>query len=122
MTDSSVTPSVAELWERYQKHLRRAVEVIAESIDFHLEHMHEVFPELLLDLFCYGPVEKGLDASHGGVEFYNLCVDGASLATVADSFAALEQRIEKENRLTWQEMIGMVLAALGTVIVQIRRE
>ena len=66
-------------------HLRRAVEVIAEGLDFHMEHMHEVFPELVLDLLCYGPIEKGLDASHGGVEFYNLCVDGAALATVADS-------------------------------------
>ena len=53
---------------------------------------------------CYGPIEKGLDASHGGVEYYNLCVDGAALATVADSFAALEQRVEKEGRLTWAEM------------------
>ncbi len=31
-------------------------------------------------------------------------MDGAALATVADSFAALEQRIEKEGRLTWAEM------------------
>jgi len=105
MTDSSATPDVEELWNRFERHLRRAVEVIAESIDFQLEHMHEVFPELLLDLFCHGPVEKGLDASHGGVEYYNLCADGASLATVADSFAALEQRVEKEKRLTWQEMM-----------------
>jgi len=105
MADASATPSVAELWSRFERHLRRAVEVIAESVDFQLEHMHEVFPELLLDLFCHGPVEKGLDASHGGVEYYNLCADGASLATVADSFAALEQRVEKEKRLTWQEMM-----------------
>lgn len=105
MADSSVAPSVEELWHRFEKHLRRAVEVIAESIDFHVEYMHEVFPELLLDLFCYGPVEKGLDASHGGVEYYNFCVDGASLATVADSFAALEQRVENEGRLTWQEVM-----------------
>jgi len=105
MADSSVTHSVRELWNRFEKHLRRAVEVIAEGIDFHLEHMHEVFPELLLDIFCYGPVEKGLDATNGGVEYYNICVDGASLATVADSFAALEQRVEEEERLTWQEMM-----------------
>ena len=105
MSDATVTPSVEELWSRFEKHLRRAKEVIAESIDFHLEHMHEVFPELLLDLFCYGPVEKGLDATHGGVEFYNLCCDGASLATAADSFAALEQRVEQEGQLTWQEMM-----------------
>ncbi len=62
-----------------------------------MAHMHEVFPELVLDLLCYGPIEKGLDASHGGVEYYNLCVDGAALATVADSFAALEQRVEQES-------------------------
>ena len=105
IADPTASPSVEELWRRFEEHLHRAVEVIAESIDFHLEHMHEVFPELLLDLFCYGPLEKGLDATHGGVEYYNLCVDGASLATVADSFAALEQRVEKEGRLTWPEMM-----------------
>lgn len=108
MADSSVAPSVDNLWDRFRKHLRRAVEVIAEGLDFHLKHMHAVFPELLLDLFCYGPVEKGLDSSHGGVEYYNLCLDGASLATVADSFAAIEQRIEKEGRLGWQEMMEYI--------------
>ncbi|PIX36806.1 MAG: hypothetical protein COZ06_35980 [Armatimonadetes bacterium CG_4_10_14_3_um_filter_66_18] len=86
-------PSVADLWLRFERHLRRAVEVTAEGIDFHLAHMHEVFPELFLDLFCHGPVEKGLDASHGGVEVYAIGVDASSLATAADSFAALEQRV-----------------------------
>lgn len=98
-------PSVQALWAHFEQHLRRSVEVTAEGLDFHLEHMHEVFPELVLDLLCHGPIEKGLDASHGGVEFYNLCVDGAGLATVADSFAALEQRIEQEGRLTWDELM-----------------
>lgn len=105
MTDSNVTFSVEELWRYFEKHLRRAIDVTAEGLDFHLEHMHEVFPELVLDLFCHGPVEKGLDVTHGGVEYCNLCMDGASLATVADSFAALEQRVEKEGRLTWKEMM-----------------
>ena len=73
------------------------IEVLAKSIDFLLEHMHKVFPELYLDLFCYGPVEKGLDATNGGVEFYNICVDASSLATAADSFAAIEQRVEKDS-------------------------
>ena len=103
--DRAAEPGVDELWKRFEQHLRRAVAVIAESLDFHLEHMHQVFPELVLDLLCYGPIEKGLDASHGGVEYYNLCVDGAALATVADSFAALEQRIEQEKHLTWDEMM-----------------
>jgi formate C-acetyltransferase len=42
------------------------------------------------------------------VEFYNLCVDGAGLATVADSFAAVEQRIEREKRLTWHELMRLL--------------
>lgn len=58
-----------------------------------------------MDLLCYGPVEKGLDASQpGGVEFVNWCVDGAALATLADSFAALKLRVETEKRITWQEL------------------
>ena len=104
MADSSIEPSTSELWARFERHLRRAVEVTAQCIDFHMEHMHQVFPELVLDLLCYGPIEKGEDASHGGVEYYNLCVDAAALATVADSFAALEQRIEIEKRFTWVQI------------------
>jgi pyruvate-formate lyase len=96
---------VDELWSRFVKHLRRAVEVLAAGFDFHLAYMHEVFPELVLDLCCHGPIERGLDASHGGVEYYNIGIDGSALATVADSFAAVEQRIEKEQRLTWEELI-----------------
>ena len=105
MMAEAAEPSVAELWRRFQAHQQCAVETIAKSIDFHLEHMHKVFPELVLDLFCHGPVEKGLDVTNGGVEFYTLCVDAASLATVADSFAACEQRIEREGRLTWAELV-----------------
>jgi formate C-acetyltransferase len=67
--------------------------------------MYRVFPELHLDLLCHGPIEKGRDASHGGVEFYNLCVDAAGLATVADSLAAIEQRIETERRLDWTGLL-----------------
>jgi len=97
--------SVDELWRRFQEHLREAVLVIAEGLDFHLQHMHEVFPELVLDLLCHGPIENGLDASHGGVEFYNMGVDGSALANVADSFAAVEHHIDNEKHLTWKELI-----------------
>lgn len=76
MADASAAPGTAELWKRFDFHLREGVDTIARAMDFHMEHMHEVFPELMLDLLCYGPVEKGLDASNGGVEFYNLCQIG----------------------------------------------
>ena len=105
LADGSVQPGVAELWERFVRHMTHGIGVIAQTIDFQLEHMHQVFPEMVLNLCCYGPVEKGLDVSHGGVEFYDLCLDGVAIATVADSFAALEQRIEVEKRLTWAELL-----------------
>jgi formate C-acetyltransferase len=106
LSDSAVKPSLAELWKRFEKHLGRAVDVLAEGLDFHMEHMHEVFPELVLDLLCYGPIEKGRDVSQSGtLDYVNLCIDGSALATTADSFAALEQRIEEEKRTSWQELL-----------------
>jgi pyruvate-formate lyase len=104
MADAQARWSTSELYRRFERHLRRAVEATARCMDFHLEHMHQVLPELVLDLLCYGPIEKGEDASHGGVEFTNLGLDGAALAVVADSFAALEQRVEIEGRLSWQDL------------------
>jgi formate C-acetyltransferase len=104
LSDPAARPSIETLWRFYEQHLRCSVGTIAQSLDFHLDHTHRVFPELHLDLLCYGPIEKGRDASHGGVEFYNLGVDGAGLATVADSFAAVEQRIEREEHLTWADL------------------
>jgi pyruvate-formate lyase len=105
MADTSVAPSTQRLMGLYEQHLQRAVDTIAKGLDYHMERYHQVFPELFLDLLCYGPIEKGLDASHGGVEFYNLCVDGSALATVADSFAALEQRIDQEKRMSWPQIM-----------------
>ena len=109
VSDPQVEPSVRELWERFEEHMQIAVDGMAASLDFHLEHMPDVFPELVLDLLCYGPVEKGVDAADGyrrGVEFYNLCIDGCALATVADSFAAIEEHVEKGKRLSWNELLG----------------
>ena len=104
LADSAVEPSIEELWSRYQKHLRSAMDTVAKGYDFQYEHNHKVFPELVLDLLCQGTIEKGLDASNGGVEFYTFGVDGSALATAADSFAAAEHRVEKQHRLTWKQL------------------
>jgi pyruvate-formate lyase len=104
MINGSVENSVETLWAMFRDNLKRAVEVTAEGIDIHFIHMYKVFPELFLDFFCYGSLEKGLDASNGGVEFYHIGVDGASLANVADSFAAIKQRVEEEGRLEWAQL------------------
>lgn len=102
MADKS--PSIARLWKLFDKHMHIAVCTIADTLDFLLDHVYKVNPELALNFFCHGPIERGLDITHGGVDNYNLCVDGAALGVVADSFASLEQRIEKEGMFTWEEM------------------
>lgn len=96
--------STRELRRRFEQHLRRAVLCTARGIDFHLKYQKHNSPELLLNLLCHGPIEKGVDVTDNGVEFYNMCIDGVGLATVADSFAALEQRIEREGALTWEDV------------------
>lgn len=92
------------LWDRYLAHLTAADRLIKEGFDWHMEHQSENAPEIVLNLFCHGPIERGLDVAEGGVDIVNLCVDGVGLATVADSFAALEQRVVKEGRLSWEDL------------------
>lgn len=101
---SGAVPSTELLWRGFERHLGIAVHTAAEGIRHHLKYQKYNEPELLLNLLSHGPLEKGRDASDGGAQYYNLSIDGAGLAVVADSFAALEQRIEREGRLTWEEV------------------
>ncbi len=93
--------STEELFALFEKHMVTATRCIREGIDFHLRNQYKNAPELLLNLVSHGPIEKGRDASHGGMEYYNISIDGAGIATVADSFAALKFQCEQTKRLTW---------------------
>ena len=97
-------PTMEKLWEHFASHLSVAVDCIMEGYDWHYETVSRNTPELVLNLFCHGPIERGINSACGGVDILNLNIDGVALATVADSFAAIEQRVVNENRLTWQEM------------------
>ena len=105
LVDEAGGPRTMEaLWERYEHHLRISVDTMKQGFDWHMAHHAQNTAEIVLNLFCHGPVERGLDASAGGVDIYNLTVDGVGLATVADSFAAIEQRVVEEGRLNWEEL------------------
>lgn len=95
--------STARLFELYTKHIKKAVEITAAGINHHLDHQWEVTPELVMNLMMYNTLEKGEDISQCA-ELFTVGIDGAGLAVVADSFGALETRIEDENILTWDEM------------------
>ena len=96
--------SVQELYQCFAAHMEIAADCVRRGIDFHMEHQYRNAPELLLNLVCHGPIERGRDASHGGLQYYNIAVDGAGIATVADSFAALQIQCEQKKRLTWGQV------------------
>ncbi len=107
MLSNAPTPSTDVLWDYFTNHLAKAIALTVEGIEFHLKHMEESSPELPMDLFCYGPIEKGYDATNGpkrAVEFYNMCIDGSGLAVVADSFAAIHQRVEVQRLISWERL------------------
>ncbi len=97
-------PSVSHLLDIYEKHLRIAVSATGKGIMHHLKYQTKSQPELILNLFQHGLVAKGVNITDGGASYYNMCMDGSGLAVVADSFAALEQRIEREKKLTYEEL------------------
>ena len=92
------------LWERFSHHLKIMIDCIKDGYDWHYEVVSRNTPEIVLNLFMHGPVERGLNCAEGGVDITNFNIDGIGLATVADSFAAIEQRVVTEGRLTWQEL------------------
>lgn len=99
-----VEPSIDALWAQYQKHLKIAVDATGKGIIHHLTYQTKSQPELILNLFQHGLIEKGVNITDGGANYYNMCVDGSGLAVVADSFAACEQRIDREKRMTYAEL------------------
>lgn len=104
LRSAGTTRSTGLLRRAFERHLGIAVHTAAEGIRHHLKYQKFNEPELLLNLLSHGPLEKGRDVSDGGAQYYNLAIDGAGLAVVADSFAALEQRVEREGRLGWEEI------------------
>lgn len=103
MMEKDPEPSTEKLWERFEAHLTRAVQTTAAGIQFHLTWQDQNEPELICNLLSQGPVETGLDVTKSA-RYFNMCIDGAGIATVADSFAACEQRIEREGKIGWQAL------------------
>ena len=100
---SGEPPTIEKLFANFEKHLTAAIETVAGSIEWFFVHQHYLMPELVLNLMMKNTLEKGLDISQCA-EIYSLACDGTGLAVIADSLAAIEQRIVKEKRLTWQEL------------------
>jgi pyruvate-formate lyase len=106
VADPTAPRTMDAVWEGYVKHLGISIDLMKEGFDWHMAHQSKNFPEIVLNLFCHGTVERGLDVAEGGVDIVNIAVDGVGLATVADSLTAIEQRVFKEQRLTLDELVA----------------
>lgn len=96
-------PSLEKLWQHFERHLTCAIETTAKGILFHLHNQNRNEPELICNLLSRGPVEKGADITKSAM-YFNMCMDGAGIGTVADCFAACEQRIEREGKISWKTL------------------
>ena len=96
--------SAETLWKIYAKHLKIAVDATGRGVMHHLNYQTKSQPELILNLMQHGLVKKGVNITDGGANYYNICVDGAGIAVAADSFAAVEQRIDREKRMSYVQL------------------
>lgn len=96
--------SAEALWEIYEKHLKLAVDATGRGVMHHLNYQTKSQPELILNLMQHGLVKKGVNITDGGANYYNICVDGAGIAVAADSFAAVEQRLDREKRMSYAQL------------------
>lgn len=101
------------LFEYFKKHLKAMVDCVLEGYDLHHERISRNMPEIVYNLFMHGPIERGLNCAEGGVDIMNFNIDGIALATVADSFAAIEQRIEEEKLLSYDGLFEVLEANYG---------
>ena len=100
---AETSKSTERLLELFEEHLKVAIDTTAKGINLHIEHQAEVTPELVMNLLMENTIEKGEDISRCA-SLYTVGVDGAGLAVVADSFGALETRVEKEKVLSWEQV------------------
>lgn len=100
--------SLDALWSCFAHHLKIIVDSIKSGYDYHYERVSRNTPEMVLNLFMYGPVERGLNCAEGGVDILNLNIDGIALATVADSFAAIELRVVQQKKIDWDTLFVLL--------------
>ncbi|HIS68393.1 MAG TPA: formate acetyltransferase [Candidatus Gallacutalibacter stercoravium] len=103
MDDKSQEPSMDRLLAIMQKHLTKAVETIAKGLNHHMTYQQYVNPEIVMNLMMHNSIETGLDIT-ACAEIQGMCVDGVGLGLIADSLAAIEQRVINEKKLTWEEL------------------
>jgi len=101
-------PNLDKLWDLFIGHLTTMVDAVKRGYDRNYEVQQHALPEIVLNLFMHGPIERGLNCANGGVDIMEFNIDGIGLATVADSFTAIEQRVVEEKKITWDRLFTLL--------------
>ena len=99
---------IEDLWQCFNRHLEQAVNATGAGIMHHLKYQTRSQPELILNLFQQNLIEKGVNITDGGANFYNMCIDGSGLAVVIDSFAACEQHVDQKKDITYPALKALL--------------
>ena len=100
--------SLDNLFGRFKYHTQTIVDSIKAGYDRHYEVVGRNTPEWSTTCSCTDRLSAGLTVPKAGVDVMNFNIDGVALATVADSFAAIEQRVVSEKRITWDELFDVL--------------
>jgi formate C-acetyltransferase len=81
-----------ELWELYDRHLEKTIDMLVEFKNKVYEWQDRVWPEMVTSLCMHGPIEKGCDVtSPKGVNNTCTSVNVLGVPNVVDSLQALKE-------------------------------
>jgi formate C-acetyltransferase len=95
-------------FEDFLQAVRESVNTEADAIITRFRNLF-MEPAPFMSVCMDGCVEAGRDISRG-CKYNNFGIHGAGLSTAADSLAAVEQAVYKENRFTKQELVSALKA------------
>ena len=102
--------NIDELIEEYRKQIRFLVEDYRNAFekDFKLELQYNAGRIRIEDCFISGTIDNGVTWNNGGTKYHKITFQGCGIASVVDSFAAIEQLVFKDREMTLKELVGIL--------------
>jgi formate C-acetyltransferase len=104
--DAKQYSSMDDVIEAFRKQVSFLVEQMAEGSNSFEKGNIDCKPTPLLSLCVEGCFEKGADITTGSAKYNFTGVQGVGMATVADSLAAIDQLVFRENRISMEELVA----------------
>jgi formate C-acetyltransferase len=104
--DPLTFPSMNDIWNAFQKQLEFAYRHAATTLNTEVLMHRRVMPTPFLSTTLDTCVERGLDVSNGGVDYYySILIAIAGMANVGDSMAAIQKLVFEEKKITMAQLM-----------------